>query len=303
MIAPQRRLFPSIASLRALEALDRLGSATAVAEELNQTQSAVSRQLQALEAQLGTTLILREKKSMRLTPAAAEYAATIRDALQVISQASLKVQVNPRGGSLNLAILPTFGMRWLVPRLPDFAARYPDITINMSTRLKPFDFSREPFDAAIHYGHAEWPGTENLKLKTENLLPVCAPQVLRDVTIAHPRDMLGMPLLHIETRPRAWAQWFESYGVDGTGISGTLFDQFSTILQAAVHGLGVALLPDYLVQQDLENGKLVVAYGGPTRPLGAYYLVWPTEKSSDRSLKTFRDWLVSQAEEEDPLPR
>ncbi|MBR9649854.1 LysR family transcriptional regulator [Thalassobius aquimarinus] len=303
MIAPQRRLLPSIASLRALEALDRLGSATAVAEELNQTQSAVSRQLQALETQLGTTLIIRERKTMRLTPAAAEYAGTIRGALQVIAQASVKVQVNPQGGSLNLAILPTFGMRWLVPRLPDFAARHPDITINMATRLKPFDFARETFDAAIHFGNAEWPGTEHLKLKTENLLPVCAPQVLRDVTIAHPRDMAQMPLLHIETRPAAWAQWFESYGVDASGVSGTLFDQFSTILQAAVHGLGVALLPDYLVQQDLEDGRLVVAYGGPTRPLGAYYLVWPVTKSNDNALKTFRDWLATQAEDEDPLPR
>lgn len=303
MIAPQRRLLPSIASLRALEALDRLGSATAAAEELNQTQSAVSRQLQALESQLGTTLIIRERKTMRLTPAAVEYAATIRGALQVIAQASLKVQINPRGGSLNLAILPTFGMRWLVPRLPDFAARHPEITINMATRLKPFDFATEGFDAAIHFGNAEWPGTENLKLKTENLLPVCAPKVLRDVTIAHPRDMLEMPLLHIETRPKAWAQWFESYGVDASGISGTLFDQFSTILQAAVHGLGVALLPDYLVQQDLEDGNLVVAYGGPTRPLGAYYLIWPVAKSGDSALKTFRDWLATRAEDEDPLPR
>ena len=152
MIAPQRRLLPSIASLRALEALDRLGSATAAAEELNQTQSAVSRQLQALEAQLGTELIIRERKSMRLTPAAVEYAATVRSALQSIARASLKVQVNPTGGSLNLAILPTFGMRWLVPRLPDFASRHPDITINMATRLKPFEFSDEPFDAAIHFG-------------------------------------------------------------------------------------------------------------------------------------------------------
>ncbi|CUH62840.1 Gcv operon activator [Thalassovita gelatinovora] len=303
MNGAQRRFLPSIASLRALEALDRLGSATAAAEELNQTQSAVSRQLQALEAQLGTSLIIRERKTMRLTPAAKEYAATIRGALQTIAQASLKVQVNPRGGSLNLAILPTFGMRWLVPRLPDFAARHPEITINMATRLKPFDFAFEPFDAAIHFGNAEWPGTSHLKLRPENMLPVCAPQVLNNVTVAHPRDLLDLPLLHIETRPTAWSQWFDSYGVSPGTVSGTIFDQFSTILQAAIHGLGVALMPDYLVQQDLKNGNLVVAYGGATRPLGAYYLVWPTERSEDRSLKIFRTWLATQAEDEDPLPR
>ncbi|MBT25753.1 MAG: LysR family transcriptional regulator, partial [Rhodobacteraceae bacterium] len=105
-----RRLLPSIASLRALEALDRLGSATAVAEELNQTQSAVSRQLQSLEAYLEADLILRERKRMTLTPAAQDYVKDVRAALQQIAQASLNLRVNPEGGSLNLAILPTFGM-------------------------------------------------------------------------------------------------------------------------------------------------------------------------------------------------
>ncbi|SEP59126.1 LysR family transcriptional regulator [Thalassovita taeanensis] len=298
-----RRFLPSIASLRALESLDRLGSATAVADELNLTQSAVSRQLQTLEAQLGVSLIIRDRKVMRLTEAAADYAASVREALQQITQASLKVQVNPEGGSLNLAILPTFGMRWLVPRLADFAKRHPEITINMATRLSPFNFGTQPFDAAIHFGHAEWPGTGNLRLKPEHVVPVCAPQVLERTTIAHPRDLLALQLLHIETRPYAWAQWFATYGVDAQGLQGTLYDQFSTITQAAIHGLGVALLPDYLVEQDLATGRLVVAYGGPTRSLGSYYLVWPLEKARNASLQVFRDWLATQAEDEDALPR
>lgn len=302
MPAP-RRYLPSVASLRALEALDRLGSATAVADELSQTQSAVSRQLQALETQLGTTLIVRDRKMMKLTPAASEYAATIRDALEMIAKASLKVQVNPESGSLNLAILPTFGMRWLVPRLADFAKRHPEITINMSTRLKPFSFAEEPFDAALHFGNGDWSGCEALRLKPENVVPVCAPDLLGQTVVAHPRDLLTLPLLHIETRPTAWAQWFESYGVEATGVAGTLYDQFSTITQAALHGLGVALLPDYLVEQDLASGRLVHAYGGATRSLGSYFLVWPVEKSQDRSLQTFRDWLATQAEDEDALPR
>ena len=137
------RFLPSIASLRALEALDRLGSASAVAKELSQTQSAVSRQLQALEAQLGVNLILRKAKRMQMTPEARLYTAQIRQALQTISRASLDLTLTPQGGTLNLAILPTFGMRWLVPRLADFTRRYPDITLNMATRLQPFDFGAE----------------------------------------------------------------------------------------------------------------------------------------------------------------
>ena len=302
MVTP-RRYLPSIASLRALEALDRLGSATAVAEELAQTQSAVSRQLQALEAQLGTTLIIRDRKMMKLTPAASEYATAVREALNSIAQASLKVQVNPESGSLNLAILPTFGMRWLVPRLAEFAKLHPEITINMSTRLAPFSFTQEPFDAAIHFGKGDWPGTEVLRLKPEHVVPVCAPDLMAQTVVAHPRDLLSLPLLHIETRPNAWAEWFESYGVSATGVAGTLYDQFSTITQAALHGLGVALLPDYLVEQDLAKGRLVHAYGGATRSLGSYFLVWPVERSRDRSLQIFREWLATQAEDGDALPR
>ncbi|MBA84999.1 LysR family transcriptional regulator [Thalassobius sp. S69A] len=298
-----RRLLPSIASLRALEALDRLGSATAVAEELNQTQSAVSRQLQSLEAYLEADLILRERKRMTLTPAAQDYVKDVRAALQQIAQASLNLRVNPEGGSLNLAILPTFGMRWLVPRLSEFAQRHPEVTINMSTRLQSVNFSAEPFDAAIQYGEKEWPGTDRLRLMSEHVLPVCAPDLIAGQTLAHPRDLLSYPLLQIQTRPQAWAQWLGSFGVQARQLNGTTFDQFSTIIQAAIHGLGIALLPDYLAHSELQSGRLVPAYGSATRTLGSYSLVWPKEKARKQALCLFRDWLATQAETEDGLPR
>lgn len=302
MTAP-RRFLPSIASLRALEALDRLGSASAVAGELSLTQSAVSRQLQTLERQMGCSLILRENKRLRLTPTAQEYAAEIRQALSQIANASLRLQVAPLGGTLNLAILPAFGMRWLMPRLPDFARLHPNVTINMSTRLEPFNFAREPFDAALHFGNANWPGADHVLLRHEQVLPVCAPKfaIARDVT---PYDIQSLPLLHIQTRPRAWQDWFERQGVTPTGpLSGTMYDQYATITQAALHGLGVALMPDYLVEQDLATGRLIALHHTPTEAKGAYYLVWPQSRSDDPSLQHFRTWLSTQAQPEDPLPR
>jgi DNA-binding transcriptional LysR family regulator len=298
-----RRLLPSIASLRALEALDRLGSATAVAEELNQTQSAVSRQLQSLEAYLEAELLVRERKRISLTPAAQDYVQDIRAALHQIAQASLNLRVNPEGGSLNLAILPTFGMRWLVPRLAEFAQLHPEVTINMTTRLESVNFAAEPFDAAIHYGAGDLPGGEHLLLMSEHVLPVCAPSLIAGQTIAHPRDLLDYPLLQIQTRPRAWSQWLASFGIPEAKLNGTIYDQFSTIMQAAIHGLGIALLPDYLVESELQNGRLVPAYGAATRTLGSYHLVWPKEKARKQALRLFRDWLATQAETEDGLPR
>jgi len=299
-----RRFLPSISSLRALEALDRLGSATAAAEELAQTQSAVSRQLKTLESQLGVTLFLRQGRSMHLTPEAAAYADKVRGALQQIAQASVNMAVNPVGGSLSLAILPTFGMRWLVPRLADFARRHPEVTINLSTRLKPFNFASEPYDAAIHFGNPDWPGTQALHLRSETVVPVAAPDLLAEHSrVSCARDVLRLPLLHIETRHNAWADWFAAHGIEGARASGTIYDQFSTITQAALHGLGVALLPDYLAEQDLATGRLIRVWGEATLMPGAYYLVWPLKNGRDPSLLTFRDWLAAQAEDEDLLPR
>ena len=300
---PARRFLPSIASLRALEAVDRLGSAMAAAEDLNLSQSAISRQLRTLEEQLGIRLVLRQGRGLRLTPEAAGYAATIRQALHQIAQASLKLTVNPVGGSVDLAILPTFGMHWLVPRLPDFARSHPAVTINLSTRLKPFSFATEPFDAAIHFGNDDWPGTAALKLRTEQVLPVCAPALLDAHRISQPEDLLRLPLLHIETRPDAWARWFADHGAGAAAITGTVHDQFSTIIQAALHGLGVALLPDYLAEPDIAAGRLVPAWGAATETAGAYHLVWPVEKSANPALLKFRSWLSDQTDLEDLLPR
>ena len=302
MIAP-RRFLPSIASLRALEALDRLGSATAVAEELSLTQSAVSRQIQTLETQTGVSLVLREGRRMVLTPPARAYVAEVREALHQIAQASLRLQVQPKGGTLDLAILPTFGMRWLVPRLADFARLHPEVTINMATRLQPFNFATQPFDAAIHYGDADWSGTDNMLLRSETVVAVCTPDLAMRRPLRRAADLMALPLLHIETRPRAWADWFAAHGVTAEVPQGTVYDQFATITQAALHGLGVALLPDYLAEQDLAAGRLVMAYGGPTRTRGSYYLVWPRAKAQDAALVLFRDWLATQTGDEDTLPR
>lgn len=300
-----RRFLPSISSLRALEALDRLGSASAAAEELSLTQGAVSRQLQALEKQLGIELATRDRKKLHLTPEAAIYAEEVRQALDQIIQSTLKLQSAPLAGTLNLAILPAFGMRWLMPRLPEFSRLHPEVTINMTTRLQPFSFGSEPFDAAIHFGDSNWPGTRAMLLKHEHLLPVCNPDLAPKLPVQDCREILSLPLLHIQTRPQAWRDWFTSQGVEVAPeqLGGTMYDQFSTITQAAHHGLGVALMPDYLVEQDLATRRLVALTAQPSEAKGAYYLVWPEHKSRTPALSKFRNWLEGKAQPEDSLPR
>ncbi|WP_170517182.1 LysR substrate-binding domain-containing protein [Ruegeria atlantica] len=295
MIAP-RRFLPSIPSLLALEAVDRLGSASAAAEELSLTQSAISRQLKTMEEQLGVALIQRSQMRLHLTPAAKEYVQVARKALNQLAQASLKLKANPTGGSLNLSILPAFGMHWLAPRLQDFARRHPEVTVNLNTRLRPFDFDTEQFDAAIHFGQRDWAGVNYLPIMREDVVPVCAADMLPDDS-DDIEWLIKAPLLHLETRPEAWEKWFAAQGREVSGIQGMLFDQFSTMGQATIHGLGVALLPSYLIEADLAAGRLVPAWHGPGVSLGNFYLVWPQSRAESEPLRSFRAWLQGQIDQ------
>lgn len=288
-----RRYLPSMPSLLAIEAVDRLGSASAAAQELSLTQGAISRQLQVIEAQMGAALIHRDGPRLRLTPAGQDYAREVRRALQSLNHASLTLRANPLGGSLNLAILPAFGMHWLAPRLADFTKMHPEVTINLSTRLKPFDFASSAFDAAIHYGRQDWAGVDYLPLMEETLLPVAAPRLLiKPITQA--LDILSYPLLQIEGRSGDWGRWLAHYGHANQRPPAMLFDQFATMIQGAVHGLGIALVPSFLITREKAEGSLIPVFGAPFKSVSSYYLVWPKDRPARGPLLSFQTWLATQ---------
>ncbi|GAJ91968.1 LysR family transcriptional regulator [Rhizobium rhizogenes] len=293
MITP-RRFLPSLSLLSAFEAAARTGSVTVAARELDLTQSAVSRQIKALEEQLGVELFVRERQTIRLTLAGDSYAREIREALRRISSASLDLRANPNGGTLNVAILPTFGTRWLAPRLGDFLATNPGITINLVTRLSPFDFRLDSIDAAIHFGHPHWPGAELAFLMSERTMPACSPDFLARHRLVEPADFLQVPLLHLTTRPDAWEKWLAANGAPASGVRGMLFDQFATAAQAAISGLGVALLPTFLIQEELKRGELVAASPNELESDERYYLACPFERLAYPPLVRFREWIVNQ---------
>ncbi|BCH60937.1 LysR family transcriptional regulator [Agrobacterium vitis] len=289
-----RRFLPSLHLLSAFEAAARTGSVTAAARELSLTQSAVSRQIKALEEQLGVELFHRERQTIRLTAGGNIYAREIRDALRIISTASLTLKANPFGGTLNLAILPTFGTRWLAPRLPRFLSRHPGITINLVTKLSYFDFRLEPVDAAIHFGLADWQGAEMSLLRSETVIPACSPELRDTYRFQTAVDLRQAPLLHLTTRPDAWERWLASNDVQSDQVRGMLFDQFATAAQAAMAGLGVALLPEFLIEEEMASGRLVKAIDRPMQSTEAYYLVWPNERGSHPPLQAFRDWILEE---------
>lgn len=293
MIAP-RRFLPSIRSLLALEAVARLGTAMAAAEELSLTHSAVSRQLKVLEDQLGVRMFVREGKSLVLTPAGAAYAQAVRGYLGDLARASLHLKASGSRASINLAVLPAFGTWWLTPRLPGFARRHPEVLINQTTRLAPFDFSNERFDGAIHYGGRDWPGVHYLELARERVIAACAPGFARGRPLT-PERILELPLLHLDSRPAAWESWFQHHGCAGAGLRGMLFDQFATLAAATAAGLGLSLLPEFLAEREFAAGRLVPAGPDYMETPGAYFLVWPQLAEPTAAMHDFVGWLAQEA--------
>lgn len=289
-----RKLFlPPVADLLAFEAAARHASISRAAEELHRTQSAVSRQVRQLEAQLGQALFTRVRQRVVLTDAGRLYAADVRAALQQLSAATQKAMALADGGGLlHLAVLPTLGARWLVPRLPAFAALHPELTVNLSARSEPFDFAQEPFDAAIHYGAPHWAGAVCDYLMREEVVPVCSPALRQRQRIATPADVAGFTLLHQTTRPTLWADWFEQEGVPAPqALRGPRFEQFAMIAQAVISGLGAALLPRFLMEEELASGALVELPGGVMTSSDAYYLVVPLARAQAPGVRAFRAWM------------
>lgn len=292
-----RRYLPPLPWLSAFESVARLGSVTEAAAELDLTQGAVSRQIQKLEDQLGVALFQRKKRRLMVTPAGRAYAGEVQKALGGLANATLALRANPEGGLLELAILPAFGAHWLAPRLPGFLSRNPGITLNLATRTAPFEFSAERFHAAIHFGRDDWPGTGSLKLMDEVVVPVCAPALCGGhLTLER---LVTLPLLHLETRETAWPRWFGQQGHvapggHGVGGHGIAFDQFATMMQAAVFGAGAALMPRYLVERELAEGVLVTDPAAPPVSLGAYYLVWPDTLREHPPVVALRRWAEDE---------
>lgn len=291
---PPRRFLPSFSLLSAFEAAARTGSVTAAANELGLTQSAVSRQISALENQLGVALFLRERQTIRLTLAGDAYAREVREALRRISNASLNLRANPAGGTLNLAILPFFGTRWLTPRIGKFLDQHPGTVVNLITRLEPFDFRFDTLDAAIHFGVARWPGAALSLLMDEETVAACSPEFRNRHQLSAPADLLAAPLLHLSTRPDAWELWLSRNNVPFDTVHGMLFDQFTTMVEAARSGLGAALLPRFLIERELAEGQLVLATEAEPMPTGQYYLAYMPDRANYPPLAAFRDWIAEE---------
>jgi LysR family transcriptional regulator, glycine cleavage system transcriptional activator len=288
---------PSIACLQSFESVARHGSVSRASVELNLTQSAVSRQIRQLEGLLDVALFERVRQRVVITDAGKLYLKDINRVLIDLKGSTSRVMAC--GGSaslLNLAVLPTFATRWLMPRLSNFLQQHSDVTVNFAGRPTPFDFESEPFDAAIHYGSPNWPGAVTHHLMDEDTVPVCSPKFETAQRIKKPADLARTVLLHQSTRTEAWAEWFEIMGIDNSHpLRGSRFEQFAMIAQAAVCGLGVALLPRLLIEDELASGRLSLLFAHPIRSANSYYVVVPDAKASSPLTSAFIQWIIREA--------
>jgi LysR family glycine cleavage system transcriptional activator len=296
----RRGFLPNVGNLLAFEATARHCSISRAAEELSLTQSAISRQIRQLEASLGVSLFRRSRQRVMLTDVGRMYASHVRNTLSDLSDATHQaIALSGTSGVLNLAVLPTFGTRWLIPRIPEFFARHPDATVNFGVRLVPFDFAAEPFDAAIHFGQPHWPGAVCELLRHEEAVPVCSPAYRARENIRFPEDLTRAMLLQQATRPTAWAEWLSSIGVEvGNPLRGPRFEQFAMVAQAAAAGLGAALVPHFLIADELASGRLEILFPHSLVSGGAYYLVYPEHKAEAPLVRSFRDWIMAKTNEE-----
>lgn len=293
---------PPLTALRSFEAAARHGSFSRAADELCVTHGAVSRQVRALEDWAGLALFDRMGKRVVLTSAGRRFADKVSNAFGDIAIAARALRAEQAEARvLTLNVLPTFAMRWLLPRLSKFQFAHPQIELRLITSDQPLDrIAPGQFDLAVRRENAlSSPDYRTGIVFTEDELPVCSPAFASTNAIGNPADLKSLPLLVADTRSGSWDRWFAAAGESGVSNDVALqrFDHFYLALQAAIDGLGIALGPLPLIEEDLAEGRLVAPLSGPKLSAVPYCWAMRTKEAEDPAAVQFLAWLEEEAQE------
>lgn len=295
-----RRKIPSTQALVCFEAAARHQSFTRAGQDLNLTQGAVSRQVAILEEFVGTALFTRTRHGMILTAAGVTYAKDVTLRLNAIERDTAEL-INRQGLDTDVLIssVPTFATRWLIPQLAILQKQHAELTLHYETRTRPFMFADTGVDVAFFALTPEqvsqWPGTESTLLFAETVIPVCNPVLLKGKTRLHAKELMKYPLLQQATRPDAWRLWFNAQGIEAPNfMAGPRFELFSMQIAAAKAGLGVALVPSFLVIDELQQGELLRPTLKETNSGYSYYLIRPSNNLTSKT-DLIKAWLIDRA--------
>ena len=294
------RRLPSLNALRCFEIVAAQLSIKKAALALNVSESAVSRQVKILEEQLGAQLFVRSHNGLEITDAGQRLALSVKEAFDHIANA-----VNPFRNdreAVTIKVLPTFALRWLLPRLRDFQERHPLIKVNVQTRLNDMTLNDSDADLGIRYGIGNWPLDCATELYPEWILPVCAPGYL-EVGLAGERDLAKATLLHPLPDRQDWRTWSEKSETQIDTRSGLDFDALDMALSAAEAGLGVAMTDVVLADEALQSGRLVVAMRKAVPTGSSYFLVRPPDMRRRREVKLVDEWICDEIEDARALVR
>lgn len=261
------------------------------------TQGAVSKQIKNLETFLGVNLFLRTRSGLVLTQAGRTYLNDIRAGLNRIEAATLALKSHRgQGGTLNITTMPTFGAKWLIPRLPDLRKRYPELQLVFMPYRMGYDFDSPEVEASIRFGTGSWSDGRCDYISGRDVVPACAPGLFH-APIRKAADLLAKPLLHHTSALHQWPAWFRDAGHETPrSHDGARYDQYTLLTQAAIAGFGVALIPRCLIEEELAEGKLVLPLDLPITARDGYYLCYPEHKSELPALQVFRQWLLETAQ-------
>jgi LysR family transcriptional regulator, glycine cleavage system transcriptional activator len=308
----KRRDLPPLDLLRGFEAAARHLSFTKAAEELFLTQSAISRQVQGLEEALGVALFQRKHRALLLTDAGqvlqqtvARHLKELRDTVERITEEPVRM--------LTVTTLVTFASLWLIPRLAHFRRQYPGIDVRIAAANEILDLERDRVDVAIRYVAPERAPAGSLKLFGEEVVPMCAPALLKDKSrpLREPADLVHHVLLHddpenarFQAQYLQWDIWLQAMGLPDLEPAGSVrFSHYDQMIQAAVRGEGVALGRLPLMSQQIEDGSLVAPFekarrrGRGTVSTRAYYVLTAPSAIARPEVKAFIDWLVEEAKQ------
>jgi LysR family glycine cleavage system transcriptional activator/LysR family transcriptional regulator of beta-lactamase len=288
------RLRNLLGPLRVFDAVHRAGGISRAAELLHVTPGAVSQQIKHLEAQMNVALLRKSGREIELTDAGSMLAmrlADLFDRIEAVIDDVIDVG-NPR--RLRLKVLPTFAIKWLVPRLASFYAAHSDIDIEIATVSRSEDLHLDNADFVVRHGVGQWTDVHFDHLFDDAFVPVCLPALA--ATIRAPADVLHATLLHSMMRPDGWPTWLQSVGLGAarTARNVTLANA-ALCLQAAADGLGVAITQLDYARDELASGRLVRPVDHVATTESGYYLVCDPVRAETQPLKSFREWMRTVA--------
>lgn len=283
---------PPLDQIDAFVIAARLGNLTRAAEAMHLTVSALSHRMRLLEERVGQQLLVRGPRGVVLTPQGQRLFDAVAEPIDTIEHALRRLGAHT-GNALTLSLIPSMGTAWLVPRLPEFLSRHPELGLSLQSSTHVVDFEREPVDAALRLGGGQWPGVTAEFLFDEWITPVASP----DFIARHGKPSLAaistLPLLG-DPADR-WRDWFAAFGGTAPARYVAVFDDTETLHQAAAQGLGIALARQTLAQPLIDSGRLVPLTRKRLKAEFAHYLVYPERSRQHPGFQTLRGWLLEQA--------